>query len=187
MDSLNLKAEAEAGDKTTTAHSSSSSSSHDKNHNRWLAYSAFGALVSSIILAYYRDYIPKAFLKALRRAAEGGLAGAAAMAINVCSLMWIRTVINYQYRYGKSMEEAFQILYADGGVFRFYRGVGPALLQGPLSRFGDTAANTGMLAILDAFELTSKLPVGVKTICASIAAGLFRILLMPIDTIKTTM
>jgi ferric-dicitrate binding protein FerR (iron transport regulator) len=36
--------------------------------------------------------------KAARRAGEGGLAGAAAMAINVCSLMWIRTAINYQYR-----------------------------------------------------------------------------------------
>jgi len=126
-------------------------------------------------------------MKALRRAGEGGLAGAAAMAINVCSLMWIRTTINYQYRYGTGTMEAFRKLYAEGGVLRFYRGLAPALLQGPLSRFGDTAANTGCLAALDAYEVTAKLPVGVKTICASVAAGAFRILLMPIDTVKTTM
>jgi hypothetical protein len=31
------------------------------------------------------------------------------------------------------------------------------------------------------------LPVGIKTVFASVAAGLFRILLMPIDTLKTIM
>ena len=127
------------------------------------------------------------FMKAIKRAAEGGLAGAAAMAINVCSLMWIRTAINYQYRYGTSTTEAFKKLYAEGGIPRFYRGLAPALLQGPLSRFGDTAANTGTLAALDAFEFTEKLPVGVKTVAASMGAALFRIFLMPVDTFKTTM
>jgi len=117
----------------------------------------------------------------------GGLAGAAAMAINVCSLMWIRTTINYQYRYGTSTTQAFKSLYAEGGVLRFYRGLAPALLQGPLSRFGDTAANTGTLEALSAFELTANLPVGVKTVAASVAAALFRIVLMPVDTFKTTM
>lgn len=125
--------------------------------------------------------------KAARRAGEGGLAGAAAMAINVCSLMWIRTTINYQYRYGTSTTVAFKTLYGQGGIPRFYRGLVPALLQGPLSRFGDTAANTGMLAMLDAFESTRELHVSVKTIAASVSAGLFRILLMPVDTFKTTM
>jgi len=125
--------------------------------------------------------------KAAQRAGEGGLAGAAAMAINVCTLMWMRTTINYQYRYGTSTSEAFRTLYKEGGVIRFYRGLLPALLQGPLSRFGDTAANTGALSALDAFESTKDLPVGAKTVVASIAAALFRIVLMPIDTIKTSM
>lgn len=125
--------------------------------------------------------------KAARRAGEGGLAGAAAMAINVCSLMWIRTAINYQYRYGTTTTEAFKKLYADGGIPRFYRGLIPALVQGPLSRFGDTAANTGVLAALDAFDSTANLPVAMKTVAASVGAGLFRILLMPVDTFKTTM
>lgn len=57
--------------------------------------------------------------KAARRAGEGGLAGAAAMGINVCSLMWIRTTINYQYRYGTSTSQAFRALYADGGIPRY--------------------------------------------------------------------
>ena len=116
-----------------------------------------------------------------------GLAGAAAMTINVCTLMWMRTTINYQYRYGTSTMQAFKTLYADGGIPRFYRGLIPALLQGPLSRFGDTAANTGTLALLDSFESTESLPVAGKTIMASVAAALFRIALMPIDTVKTTM
>ena len=125
--------------------------------------------------------------KAAKRAGEGGLAGAAAMGINVCSLMWIRTAINYQYRYGTSTMEAFRTLYKDGGIPRFYRGLVPALIQVPLSRFGDTAANTGTLAALDAFEFTEKLPVAAKTVAASVAAALFRIVLMPVDTFKTTM
>jgi hypothetical protein len=125
--------------------------------------------------------------KALRRAGEGGLAGAAAMGINVLSLMWIRTTVNYQYRYGTSTTTALKTLYADGGIPRFYRGLLPALIQGPLSRFGDTAANTGTLAAMDAFDLTKDLPVGAKTVAASTAAALFRIALMPVDTFKTTM
>jgi len=125
--------------------------------------------------------------KAAKRAGQGGLAGAAAMAINVMSLMWMRTAINYQYRYGTGTMQAFKTLYADGGIPRFYRGLVPALLQGPLSRFGDTAANTGTLALLDSLDSTAHLPVGIKTVAASFSAALFRILLMPVDTIKTTM
>jgi hypothetical protein len=109
------------------------------------------------------------------------------MAINVCSLMWIRTAINYQYRYGTSTTVAFKNLYADGGIPRFYRGLIPALVQGPLSRFGDTAANTGTLVALDSIDSTKDLPVGVKTVAASVAAALFRIVLMPVDTFKTTL
>jgi hypothetical protein len=73
--------------------------------------------------------------KAAKRAGEGGIAGAAAMAINVCSLMWIRTTINYQYRYGTSMNVAFSTLYKDGGIPRFYRGLLPALIQGTIVHF----------------------------------------------------
>ncbi len=90
-----------------------------------------------------------------------------------------------------STGDAFRHLYREGGVRRFYRGVGPALLQArfahalrqaplaqtlarmaltravttqaPLARFGDTAANAGTLALLNDVESTRNLPVWVKT------------------------
>ena len=125
--------------------------------------------------------------KALARAGQGGLAGAAAMVINVCTLMWMRTTVNYQYRYGTSTTQALKALYADGGIPRFYKGLIPAPLQGPWSRFGETAANTGTVALLDNMDATKDLPVAFKTVAASAAAAGFRIFLMPIDTVKTSM
>lgn len=109
------------------------------------------------------------------------------MGIQVLSLMWMRTTINYQYRYGLSTTQALKTLYKEGGVVRFYRGLGPALIQGPLSRFGDTAANAGVLALMDDNPKTRDLPVGVKTLAASFSAGIFRIFLMPVDALKTIM
>ena len=125
--------------------------------------------------------------QAAKRALGGGLSGAAAMATQVGSLMWLRTTMNYQYRHGTSTTEALRTLYAQGGVARFYRGVGPALVQGPLARFGDTAANAGVIALMDARPETKGLPVGAKTACASAAAASWRVALMPIDTLKTIM
>lgn len=92
--------------------------------------------------------------------------------------------MNYQYRNGTTFPQALRAIYADGGIPRFYRGVVPALFQGPLSRFGDTAANTGVLTLLDNLESTKNLNVGFKTVAASAAAACFRIFLMPIDTVK---
>lgn len=125
--------------------------------------------------------------KASNSALRGGLAGACAMGANVACLMWMRTTINYQYRNGTSFPVALRTLYADGGVLRFYRGVLPALIQGPLSRFGDTAANTGVLTLLNSMDATKDMSVAYKTIGASMSAAIFRIFLMPIDTCKTTM
>ncbi len=56
-----------------------------------------------------------------------------------------------------------------------------------MSRFGDTAANTGMLTLLNSMDQTKDMAVGVKTVAASGAAAAFRIFLMPVDTVKTTM
>ena len=58
------------------------------------------------------------------------------------------------------------------------------MVQGPLSRFGDTAANTGVLTLMDNLESTKDLNVGFKTVAASASAALFRIFLMPVDTVK---
>lgn len=125
--------------------------------------------------------------KSLNRALGGGTAGAMAMGINVLTLMWLRTTVNYQYRYGTSTTTALKTLYKAGGVPRFYRGLLPALFQGPLSRFGDTAANTGVLVFLDSMDSTKNLNVGLKTALCSVTAAAWRIFLMPIDTTKTIM
>jgi len=125
--------------------------------------------------------------KASKRALGSGGAGASAMVVQVCSLMWMRTIMNYQYRYGTSTAEAARLLYKQGGIRRFYRGVGPALLQGPLSRFSDTAANAGMLTVMNSHPALVDLPMTVKTVGASAAAASMRVFLMPIDTLKTTM
>jgi hypothetical protein len=122
-----------------------------------------------------------------RRALGGGVPGAAAMAVQVLTLMWLRTTVNYQYAKGMGTRAALSALYKEGGVRRFYRGVGPALVQGPLSRFGDTAANAATMSLLDAYSSTAGLPAPVKTMAASTAAGAFRIFLMPVDALKTSM
>jgi len=120
--------------------------------------------------------------KASKKALSGGLAGMAAQAINVLALMWMRTIMNYQYRYGGGLVEVVKKLYAEGGVPRFYRGLAPGLIQAPVSRFGDTAANDGALAALE----HTTLPTAVKTMAASGCAAGFRVFLMPIDAWKTT-
>lgn len=127
------------------------------------------------------------FDRASKRAFRGGISGSAAMLVQVGSLMWMRTTMNYQYRYGGSSIDAIKTLYKEGGIPRFYRGVGFALIQGPMSRFGDTAANSGVLSYLNARQDTKDLPVGIKTGFASFFAGLFRIALMPVDACKTIM
>ncbi|CAM9377184.1 unnamed protein product, partial [Phaeothamnion confervicola] len=125
------------------------------------------------------------FKKATRRAVGGGASGAAAAVVQVLSLMWLRTIMNYQYRYGTTTAEAFSTLYVEGGVPRLYQGLPFALLQGPLSRFGDTAANAGVLLLLDSLSATASLPLPLKSAGGSAAAGLWRVLLMPIDALKT--
>jgi len=83
--------------------------------------------------------------------------------------------------------QAFKTLYKEGGFVRFYRGYFAALAQGPLSRVGDTAANTGILVLVNRLEATKNLDIGSKTAAASLSSGLFRMTLMPIDAVKTSM
>lgn len=116
-------------------------------------------------------------------AVGGGVPGGLAMILSVVMLMWLRTVVQYQYTTGVSTLVAFQNLYAEGGLRRFYSGVGYALLQAPLARFGDTAANEGVQEIFAA----SSVPPTVVTLVAAVAAGCWRILISPLDMFKTTM
>jgi len=120
--------------------------------------------------------------KASKKALTGGLAGMGAQGINVLTLMWMRTIMNYQYRFGGTMIGVTKKLYAEGGIPRFYRGLVPGMIQAPVARFGDTAANDGALAALE----HTTLPTAAKTMVASAAAASFRVVLMPVDAWKTT-
>ena len=81
--------------------------------------------------------------KAWRDAISGGKYGALAGVLQVFLMMWLRTVTQYQHRYGVTTMEAFTVLYSQGGIRRFYRGLTYALIQTPLSRFGSIASNEG--------------------------------------------
>jgi len=125
--------------------------------------------------------------KASKKALGGGKAGALAAAVQVLSLMWLRTSMNRQYRYGGNLQSSLKALWEEGRIPRLYQGLPFALIQGPLTRFGDTAANVGILALLESTPETQALPLPLKTLAGSIAAGTWRIILMPIDASKTAM
>lgn len=55
---------------------------------------------------------------------------------------------------------------------------------GPVSRFGDTAANAGILALLASNSYLNRLPEFIKTVFASLVAAAFRMVLTPVDTVK---
>jgi len=126
-----------------------------------------------------KDIIDKSFNKAV----NGGSAGFMAMTGQVFGLMWMRTMINHQYRYGGTISITFKKLYKEGGIPRFYRGIGFALMQAPISRFGDTAMNIGMMELLKDTELNT----ATKTFAGSCGAGIWRIGIMPLDTLKSSM
>ena len=126
-----------------------------------------------------------AIRQSIDKAISSGILGYSAMSMQVVSLMWLRTTANYQYRNGTSFLQTLGILYKEGGIPRFYRGLTPALFQAPLSRFGDVATNTGVMFYLNNNDSTKSLPIPLKTFIGSLFAGLWRINLMPIDTTKT--
>lgn len=86
----------------------------------------------------------------LRKALGGGVAGGLAMILQVLTLMPLRTTMNFQYRRGGSTLAAYTFLKNDGGFTRFYKGLGPALIQGPLGQliFEDRLSNCDELTTL---------------------------------------
>jgi len=117
-------------------------------------------------------------IRAGKRGLGGGIPGALAGIVQVVTLMWLRTIINYQCRYGTSFTQALKTLLNDGGIARLYRGLAFALVQAPLARFVSTAANDGVESFLASFELTSQWGPGRTTVVASIVVGLWRMFLM---------
>lgn len=113
------------------------------------------------------------------------------MVLQVALLMWLRTAVNYQYKHGVGIATAFGDLYREGGIPRFYRGALFALLTGPVSRFGDTAANEGIREFFGSNNNNNKNnkspPLWAITLGASLLASLWRVAITPLDTIKTTL
>jgi len=121
---------------------------------------------------------------ALKKAWRSGSAGFLAGTIQVLAFMWLRTTMNYQYKFGGKFTEVLRKLWAEGGVARLYQGLFPwAIFQAPLSRFGDVAANEMVLAV--AGSLLPQIPVSITTVAASMAAACWRIAITPVDTCKT--
>jgi hypothetical protein len=170
--------------------SSSSSSSRSNNEKQkkgvnfsFKSLSAAADVVAAAALVDWNAVIQKASKKAL----GGGKAGDLAAVVQVLSLMWLQTSMNYQYRYGGNLGSSLKTLWEEGGIPRLYQGLPFALVQGPLIRFGDTAANVGILVLLESVPETQSLPLALKTAIRSISVGLWRIIMMPIDASKTAM
>ena len=121
--------------------------------------------------------------KSLSRAFGGGISGFSAMFIQVSSLMWLRTTMNYQYSNGGTFKNTLSKLYNEGGIKRFYKGYPPAIIIGPLARFGDTAANSFATTYLQQYNQ----PLYIQTLFGSTLASGWRISLMPLDSLKTTL
>ena len=126
----------------------------------------------------------KVFDKAFNKAIGGGLSGSFAMVIQTTSLMWLRTTMNYQYRYGGTTINTIKNCIIKVEFLRFYRGYFFALTIAPLSRFGDIASNTYMI---NYFKNNNNIPLPVQTLCGSAVAASWRVFLMPLDTLKTTL
>jgi len=107
------------------------------------------------------------------------------MVLQIGFMMPLDTTITMQYRHGQSTVAAARYLFRHGGYVRFYSGVSMALVQGPMSRFGDTATNAALLHWFDSSDKTCTLPTVVKTSTASALAACWRVVLMPIDVCKT--
>ena len=121
----------------------------------------------------------------IRKGLGGGLGGAVGGVIQVLTMMWLRTAMNYQYRNGGTLGDTLRLLHSEGGISRFYHGIGFALLQAPLSRFGNTFANVAVLAMFSSFA--PNVVMSAQTMVATAAASLWRLAFTPLDTLKTTL
>ena len=112
-----------------------------------------------------------------------GLSAAFAGFAQVVCFMWLRTVLNVQYANGGSFIKTVSLLWSEGGIVRFYRGFFFAIVQNPLARYGDVAANTAGLKFLGGSNMNLFITTAVSSLCAS----LWRLFLTPIDYLKTSL
>jgi len=120
----------------------------------------------------------------LYAAVKGGLAGMLAGLMQVICFTWVRTIMNHQYYYGGGFFDTARNLWEEGGLSRFYQGLGYAIFQVPLARFGDTFAQSVIVAF---YGMPGQKVHGVVAcfIVASISAC-WRLAVAPLDTLKIT-
>lgn len=125
--------------------------------------------------------------KAQAAAFKGGYFAATAGLIQVLSLMWLRTTVNYQYRYGGTLLTAVRQLYKEGGIPRFYAGLPYAIVLGPVTKFGATAANEWSKIVMASFEYLPFSAELCATILGTLLTVVWRVFLMPLETCKTVL
>eukprot|EP00755_Sulcionema_specki_P000427 Sspe_Gene.115132::Locus_102051_Transcript_1_1_Confidence_1.000_Length_1029::g.115132::m.115132 len=160
---------------------------HPTMSRRMLALTAVGlALGVALMMAHSSNSAAwsEIWHKALRKAFKGGAAGFVAGVFQVICFMWLRTAMNHQYANGGNLVSALQHLWGEGGVLRFYKGLTFAIIQAPLTRFGDTFMN-GLTLVL--FAPTTGVGTSLTTLVSSTLAAAFRVLCTPIDTLKTSL
>ncbi len=123
------------------------------------------------------------FLQLFVACIKGGLSGAFAGFLQVLCFMWLRTVMNVQYANGGDFITIFSSLWSEGGILRFYRGFVFAIFQNPLVRFGDVAANTAGIILLGGCNISLVTRTAITSFCSS----LWRLLLTPVEYLKTSM
>lgn len=144
---------------------------------------AVGGSFSDVADNSFRSILVRSFKKGL----GGGISGFLAAVVQVLSLMWLDTAAKYQHRYGGNLKSSLKSLINEDGVFRLYRGLPMALVNLPLIRSGQMAANEGVLALLSSFPQTEGLSLASKNLAVTLAAATWRILCLPVDTVQTAL
>ena len=84
------------------------------------------------LLIIYINYLMTDLIKSSNKALKTGVTSAC---LQVTSLLWIKTINNYQYRYGTNLKDTCKILYNDGGILRFYKSYLPSLFVASSCKF----------------------------------------------------
>ncbi|KAH8053880.1 mitochondrial carrier protein [Aureococcus anophagefferens] len=111
---------------------------------------------------------PLALGPLVTKALGGGLSGASAGVVQVLSLMWLRTAMNYEYSNGgNSTVATVRSLYAEGGVPRLYRGVQYALACASVAAAGWRI----LIAPVDTYKTALQVEGSVDGLGARVAAN----------------
>ena len=152
------------------------------------ALASAGALALALAVRALGSGLVRASLaRACRVGLSNGLHGALAGVVQVVLLMWLRTTMNFQYAKGTGLRQTVRMLWYEGGVLRFYQGFWFAIIQAPLTRFGDVAANEGVRSLFAGSPTLAALPTSARSLVVSALAVGFRLLIHPLDSVKTNM